>query len=267
MKIASYNIMSGGFADYSFAAVKPERLNNIIAAVQEINADVIGLIDTFRWDKTFSTQELRNLFGYQHILRTNLDDDRLSTDGGESIGLVLMSRKVWTGSSTIRLATRNALKVHFDEAIIILVYLDDLKEAVRLKQTEALLASMDDPESTIILGDLNTFALADLSAVSRDIKNFYNNNPGIEKKFDPVLEDMQQGKVVQLLEASGFEDVGAGKGSTIPTKLFPAIADEPFLRVDYCFKGENLKVSNFVVHSSKLTGDASDHLPISLDLE
>lgn len=271
MKIASYNIMSGGFAKYSHDVARPERLHLILTVVKEIDADVIGLIDTFRWDKTFSTQELKDLFGYKYILRTNLNDSRLAASGGESIGMVLMSKHEWKNPSVVRLDTRDALKADFEidgkEFTLFLAYLDDLKEEVRLRQAKALLKYVHNIENTIIMGDLNTFAPADIPSVNDDIKEFYNDNPGIKAKLGPVLTEMQKGKVVQLLEASGLKDVGVHGGLTIPTKLFPAVVAKPFLRVDYCFTGTGLVVSNFMVHASNATDAASDHLPISFTVQ
>jgi endonuclease/exonuclease/phosphatase family metal-dependent hydrolase len=267
MKIASYNIMSGGFVDYSYDTSIPERLSDIQKVVKEINADVIGLIDTFRWDKTFSEQNLRDLFGYEYILRSNLNDERLTADGGESIGLVLMSTQPWKTYSVVRLYTRDALKatleVNNKEVTFFLAYLDDLQEDVRLKQAEALLSCISNVESTVVMGDLNTFAPTDLSTVANDIKVFYDNNPGIETKFGPVLTQMQQAKVVSLLEAHDLIDIGRESGPTIPSTLFPAVVSKPFLRVDYCFSGRQINVSDFHVHITDTTQVASDHFPIS----
>ncbi len=62
MKVATYNIMSGGFTDYDYSLPHPTRLPLIQKAVKAINADFIALIDTFRWDELHSNNKIASMY-------------------------------------------------------------------------------------------------------------------------------------------------------------------------------------------------------------
>lgn len=270
MRIASYNIMSGGFSSYDHERTIPQRLQEVQAAVRELDAEIIGLIDTFRWDEIFSTEQLRDLFAYDHIACINLNDERLRVLGHNS-GLTLMSRLPWRGCETVRLGTRDALKATFElngrEITIILAYLDDLQEDVRLKQAEAIVDSIDRVDNVLIMGDLNTIAPGDKQNIAHELETFYVDNPGIKEKLGPVIEQMQRAEVIAWFESQGFIDEGREGGATIPSRLFPAVSNKPFLRLDYCLRGSRLKVDDFAVRTTEIMQEASDHFPISFTIE
>ena len=87
MKIASYNIMSGGFNNYNSASNKPERLHLIQKAIETIKPDFIGLIDTFRWVEIFTDKELQKLFNFKYSFHINLDDVRVD----KRVGITVLS--------------------------------------------------------------------------------------------------------------------------------------------------------------------------------
>jgi endonuclease/exonuclease/phosphatase family metal-dependent hydrolase len=270
MKIASYNIMSGGFKGYDYELAHPERLADIQRVVRELGADIIGLIDTFRWDEVFSDDQLRELFGYDHVMTINLNDDRLRKLGHNN-GLTLLSRVPWLSCETLHLGTRDALKGEFKVADrkveIILAYLDDLDEDVRVTQAKAALSQFDEASNGVLMGDLNTLSPNDAEGIASRLEVFYLDNPGIEGKFGKTIAKMQRGEVVKLLEAYGLQDAGKGGGATMPTLLFPAAARQPILRVDHCFYGQAVMVRDFAVHKTPAAQKASDHFPISFTIE
>ena len=90
MRIAAYNILSGGFTTYNYESKTPERLQLLIKAIKEINADFIGLIDTFRWDSLFTESELRKIFNYKYVHCINLQDERLKSIGANN-GITILS--------------------------------------------------------------------------------------------------------------------------------------------------------------------------------
>lgn len=90
MRIASYNVMSGGFNGYEHDTSLPQRLTELQTAVSELDADVIGLVDTFRWDEIYSPGDLKNIFGYKYAVCINLNDQRLR-EKGHNNGLTLLS--------------------------------------------------------------------------------------------------------------------------------------------------------------------------------
>ena len=75
MKIATYNIMSGGFGNYSSSIPKtPERLPLLKQALKTIGADFLGLVDTFHWRSTFLPEDLQKIFDYRCAFCIDLED-------------------------------------------------------------------------------------------------------------------------------------------------------------------------------------------------
>ena len=267
MKIASYNIMSGGFDGYDTRSQEPQRLSGLQTAIRELDADAIGLVDTFRWDSLFSTEDLRRLFGYAYAFCVNLNDDRLR-EKGHNNGLTLLSNIPPTDVHTIRIATRDALVAHLPSGLtLVLAYLDDLSEDTRLAQVTALSPFLDTEEPTIVMGDLNTIKRRDVPDVRVALEGFYAANPDIEDKLGPTIQDMQRGEVIGLLESLGLQDADTTNAATVPTKLFPAKSDRPFLRLDYCLHSPSVAVSNLSVRTEEIFQKTSDHFPIVFDAE
>lgn len=259
--------MSGGFSDYSHEIDQPERLPEIQAAIHEINADVIGLVDTFRWDDMFSEQQLCDMFGYQYARSINLNDPRLGASGHNN-GLTILSNYPWTECETVSLGSRDALKATFDlgqkSLELFIAYFDDLQKNVRLAQAKKLQTYITDISKTIIIGDLNTLSLIDdTEEFARDLETFYESNPQLVTPLSPVIDQMREGQVVEYLQSLGLTDAGSGQGATAPTRLFPARYSKPFLRLDYCLYGEDVTVTDFTVHDNELMQRTSDHLPFS----
>lgn len=51
-------------------------------ALKSIDADFIGLIDTFKWKETFSSNELSEKFGYKNVFHINMEDTRVEKNIG-----------------------------------------------------------------------------------------------------------------------------------------------------------------------------------------
>lgn len=257
--------MSGGFNGYDHEQTMPQRLQEIQAAVHDLDADVIGLVDTFRWDEIFSTEQLQDFFGYDHIKCINLNDERLR-ELGHNNGLTLMSKLPWHSCEIIDLGARDALKATFDlnarEITVVLAYLDDLQEDIRLQQAKAIVESINSKDA-LVMGDLNTIAPNDKQNTTHELEKFYADNPGIKDKLSAVVGQMQRAEVIEWFQAQGFIDVGSGRGATVPSRLFPAVSSKPFLRLDYCLRGPNIKVSDFTVHTTPIMQKVSDHFPIT----
>lgn len=270
MKIASYNIMSGGFSSYDYGVALPERLALLQKAVKVLDAEIIGLVDTFRWDEIFGPEDIQNLFGYQYVYCINLNDARLKKSGHNN-GLTLMS-KIPMSCRTIRIESRDAIeaKLRFkgEELTVFLVYLDDLSEDTRLSQIRKVIKKMHDSAgNVIVMGDLNSLNLKEVGNVKKHLEAFYQNNPAIKNTLTPVIEEMMKGEVVNALEAVGLEDAGEGSSPTVPTRLFPAITERPFLRLDYCFHTPRLKIRNISLRDKSVFQSTSDHLPLLFELK
>ncbi|WP_344873620.1 endonuclease/exonuclease/phosphatase family protein [Allokutzneria multivorans] len=262
MRIAGYNIMSGGFDGYETTSPVPQRLPEVKLAVQELGADVVGLVDTFRWDEIFTTDEICEHFGYRYAFCVNLGDDRL-TELGHNNGLTLLSNVELEDVRSVRIATRNAISARVRGGLrLVLVYLDDLSEDVRVSQVKALAPEIDSSVPTVVVGDLNSFKASDLP----DLSGVYESAPVLAGALAPIVADMQRGEVAELLESLGLQDASPAGRPTFPTQLFPIKLDEPVLRLDYCFHTASATVRDFSVPNSEIFQKASDHLPVVFDV-
>jgi endonuclease/exonuclease/phosphatase family metal-dependent hydrolase len=214
MKVASYNIMSGGFKGYDYELSHPERLARLQQVARELDADIVGLVDTFRWDEVFSDDQLRRLFGYDYAMTINLSDDRLRKIGHNN-GLAFLSKAPWLSCTVVHLGTRDALKATFEingrNVEIVLAYLDDLEEDTRVEQVKAVLTSFDQMENAVLMGDLNTLSADDAEEITTRLETFYRDNPGVEEKFGKTITKMQRGDVIKMLRSYGLRDAGKGR--------------------------------------------------------
>jgi len=269
MKIASYNILSGGFNSYSYEPSSPERIELLKKAINIINADFIGLIDTFRWDTLYSNSQLTQLFGYKKAYCINLNDNRLKKKGHNN-GITVLTNLPVEHFETISLETRDAirttLQINSSKLDIFTVYLDDLSEDVRIKQTQALLQYVDHERPTIITGDLNTLSLGDITKVNPLIDKFAANNRQLYESLIPVLNEMKRGEVTKILKEYGLQDADKKGRPTAPSKLFPAKIESAFLRIDYAFHTNKIQILDFKVFKNSVFNQASDHYPIVFDI-
>lgn len=268
MKIAAYNIMSGGFSSYISTVNKPERLRELQKAIQTIKADFIGLIDTFRWVEVLSAQDLKNLFGYREAFHINMDDVRVD----KRIGVAVLTNLPVRTFQSVRLHTRKCIKaeVNFKKKVlnIFTIYLDDLSEETRLQQAHALLKQVTN-HSTILMGDFNALHPEDVAQSKATCDAFLKANPSFKSRKDyrsyfvPVLESMYQTKVVPLVRSRGFlEAVNHGQVQpTVPTPLFLKIPS-PIFKIDYIFSTPDLMLNKLRVLKGGIFDETSDHYPI-----
>ncbi|MFH2019517.1 MAG: hypothetical protein ABII80_02810 [bacterium] len=209
MRVASHNVLSGGFDSYDEDAKKPKRLELLKEAIKIIDADFIGLIDTFKWDSLYTNSEIAELFGYKSAYCINLEDERLKKIGHNN-GITVLTNLEVNIYETINLVTRNAVRasVFIDDILVDIfsVYLDDLSEDTRVIQTNKLLEYMDSKTPTIVMGDLNTLKRADLQLLNPLIDKFFQNNPGLLEGYESVIKDMKRGNVIEILEQHGLKD-------------------------------------------------------------
>lgn len=268
MRIASYNILSGGFNKYYEGIKEPERINLLKQAIQELQAGFVGLIDTYRWDEIYSNDQIAEIFGYKLAYCINLNDDRLRKIGHNN-GITVLSNYEVERFETISLKSRDAVKTRLRisgrELDIYTVYLDDLSENARVEQVAELLRQVDANTPSIIMGDLNALKKADLPQFNPLIDKFFRNNPKLLEDYGKVLNEMKSGIALGKIEKHGFKDASRKVEATAPTKLFPAILEEPLLRLDYAFTTGAVEVSSFEVRREELFDLASDHYPIVFD--
>jgi endonuclease/exonuclease/phosphatase family metal-dependent hydrolase len=270
MKIASYNILSGGFNSYNYESSSPERLDLLKKVVRKINADFIGLIDTFRWDSLYSNNQLARMFSYKKAYCINLNDGRLKKKGHNN-GITVLTNLPVHKFETITINNRDAIKTIVQTSKssvdIFTVYLDDLSENTRIKQIRVLLKNINQERPTIVMGDLNTFGLNDVPKINSLIDKFARDNRQLYEGMRPVLEEMKRAEVTKQLEKYGLKDADKNGEPTTPTKLFPAKIKNAILRIDYAFHTNHIEVQNFKVLKDSLFDQTSDHYPIAFDVK
>lgn len=270
MRIASYNILSGGFSAYDYALTHPERLSLLKQAISLLNADFVGLIDTFRWDEIFTNEQIADMFGYRSAYCINLNDDRLRKKGHNN-GITVLSNVDVESFETVSLTTRDAVRAKLisegRNIDIFTVYLDDLSEDTRLQQVTELVTQVDLSTPAVLMGDLNALKREDLPYLQPFINRFFRDNPGLATGYKSVLQEMMRGEALDEVEKNGFVDAADTVQATAPTKLFPADIHEPLLRLDYAFYRGDIKITHFAVPRDELFDRASDHYPIVFDCQ
>lgn len=269
MKIASYNTLSGGFNSYNYESPAPERLKLLKKAIRIIDADLVGLIDTFRWDTLYSNGQLTQIFGYKNAYCINLDDERLKKKG-HSTGITVLTNLPVESFETISLETRNAIKtdvrINNNRLDIFTVYLDDLNEDTRIGQIDTLLSQIRQDSSTIIMGDLNTLSPNEATGLTPLINKFFAEHPHLSESLMPVLDQMKRGEVTRILERHKFLDADKNGTPTAPSKLFPVKIESALFRVDYAFHTKDIQISNFKVPKDSIFDQVSDHYPIVFEV-
>lgn len=270
MKIASYNILSGGFSSYSYDLVTPERLELLKKAISIIDADFTGLIDTFRWDSLYDNNQIASFFGYRNAYCINLNDSRLKKKGHNN-GITVLTNLPVEHFETVNLGTRDAvrttIRVNNKTVDIFSVYLDDLSEDVRIDQIQSLLKFVEKDKPVIIMGDLNTLDAEDFVREEPLINKFAASNTQLYISMTPVLNEMKRGEVVKILKESGLQDADKSSEPTAPSKLFPAKIEYAILRIDYAFHTNEMQIANFKVMKDGVFDQASDHYPIVFEAD
>lgn len=243
MNILSYNIRQGGFDSYNSKSVWPEKMVKLIKTVKEINADVVSLVDTFRWTELFTKEKLKDLFGFENIYQIDIDDKSI----GISTGLTVMTNLKVKKFEIVKIYNRNIVKTSLENIDIFTVYLSHKNENTRVKQVTSLLKQTNSKRPTVLIGDFNTIDKKDVVI------------PGLEI-LNPLITEMKKRVVTEIIKKRGFIDADVKKRNTAPTIIMPV------LRVDYAFV-KNVKVLNFKVLRDKVFDNLSDHYPIMLEIE
>ncbi len=278
MKIAAYNILAGGFNDYGSPAEKPERLALLQPAIQEIDADIIGLSDTFRWVNVFIEQDVKELFGYEYVSFINMNDVRVD----KRIGVAVLSRIPVKYFETVRLATRDCIKavVSIESKSIALytAYLDDLAESVRVEQVQVLLGHIVEDKKqgieSIVMGDLNMLAPVDMNMRTRIFKDLFDAGIRIEEIFSDkpyyaaAIEELYKVEAMPLLSQAGLrEPSGSENQLTAFTPIHDLHFPMPLFRLDHILHTQGVNSSEFLVHTGGIFEDASDHYPIACEIK
>lgn len=266
MRVATYNIASGGFANYDSISDKPERLDFLRKAIRNIDADIIGLTDTFRWKDIFTSKHIEKLFDYPYSYHIDMNDARV--DG--RIGVAVLSRHPIIAHKVVRLHNRDAIKATVELADsnklldVFVLYLDDLSESTRQKQVQALKVHHAGTNPTIVMGDFNAVWPQHVAWTKQQVDNFIAANPDFKKRSDyktirSTFNNFYAATVLPSLAERGFVE----PLELHPTALTPLhpLAMPAIFPVDHIL-GKNCTLSDYSVGRGILFNTTSDHYPL-----
>lgn len=262
MKIAAYNIRSGGFTRYEEKGDQPARISLLQKAVKEIDADLIGLIDTYRWPEIFTKKDIQQLFGYEHIAHVPLD----SANKGpcSQTTLTTLSRIPFTHTQK-RIYNRNVMKVTvaIEKQLmdIFVTYFDYSKESNRRKEAHSLLKLVTTDLPTIVMGDMNTFGRFDIPKELSAGLHLISHILHLDTILPPSWLTIINSRVPEYFREAGFTSVNAGHTPTGPTPLFMGRLAPACLELDYIWS-RGIGVTHGRILREGIFDKASDHFPI-----
>ena len=199
-----------------------------------------------------------------------MDDTRVD----KRIGVALLSKFPLITCEPVSLHNRNGLKatIEKDGAIfdVFVVYLDDLSEATRKLEVEALTGYVKPGQPTIVMGDFNALWPRHVPIVKQSVEAFIRNNPSITQRPDysamcSVFENFYMAEALPILEANGFKETSQSMATAL-TKLHPLAMPEACFPVDHILV-KNCSALEYQVHKGSLFERASDHYPLSATVE
>ena len=258
----AYNVLAGGFRDYDSSEVVPERLELITKAIKSVGADLVGLVDVFRWKEKYSEAELKKRFGYKNVYSIDLTDKIIH---GGYMGITVMTNLEVKKFETINIGQTQAIKTRTKELDIFTIYLDHWSEETRLKEVTDILKQVDSQKLTVIMGDFNSMDMASAGAGQKmvvwGVSQFFP-----EESKRKVIKDMGRGEVVKLIKNYGLVDADNKNVLTFPSEFFRVKTPGAIFKIDYAFVSKNVKVKNHQVLKGGIWEKSSDHYPIVIEI-
>lgn len=268
LNMLAWNVEAGGFDSYTGTEVLPRRGDKIQAflhdAKQEHGLSAVTLTDALRWDEVYGGDDgIAEHLGYKAARFMRLEDQRLIDTGGSGIGIAFATDEKIHTSKALDLETRLGLGVILDVGRYGLqvanVYLDNLREDVRMRQVDALISELEPDIPTLLVGDMNTLRPTMRHAKLRAqvgnalVRTVPEVIPPVRPGIKAVRDMNRNRRVVSELESHCFHDADAfAKRPTFPALL-------PVLGLDYVFyRGEITVVDPDILP----VGGASDHRAI-----
>ena len=262
-----WNIRSGGFDTYDTHLEHPAREKQIVSVIQEQKRargglDFVSLIDTYRWSSYYGgNQSIAKHLRFNEALYLPVDDERLNATGGEEISLVFATDEEILEHGRIDLGNRQALRTVLGIGATGLqfatVYLDDINEAVRIKQIHGLFAGLA-PMPTVIAGDFNLLRQSlDGAALRHRLGDkFVRMASALLSPFNhpyaTTWKELNKRQAYPLFAQNQFIDADREKKRPTVKSRFPLFG------VDYAFHSGRAKVYGYKTISSK---GGSDHKP------
>jgi len=269
LKILSWNIEHGGYRSYDDRSPKPMKMEMIIEAVRQVNADVVSLVDVFRWSEVYSSQELGDKFGFENVYMTDFEDKGSKHKNGQ-LGLVVMTNLTVNRFEKFRAYDRNFIKTSVtvgDKKLdVFSIHLNHASEEKRAKETQKILDLVKINSPTIITGDFNTIDKDDLVDTRKMTDHPIIKVGSIIKKSRPIIVGMYPATITQKFVEARLTDFGKDRGNTFPTFRVPLVLKRPAARLDYAFGSKEVKLLSFKVLRDKKFEKLSDHYPILVEI-
>ncbi|HSW91096.1 MAG TPA: hypothetical protein VLG09_00435 [Candidatus Saccharimonadales bacterium] len=264
IKAMGWNVRQGGFLTDGYEEPFPPREENIRRVISEANADALGLVDLFRWNKYYGGNEgIARFLGTRAAFYTALDDERLTRQhpSGADLGVVFATNEPVALSEPIDLETRQGnrtvLNIGTHGLQFATLYLDEKYEDIRMHQMLAAEAQLEDIP-TIIWTDLNALRPLDTARLSEKARSAMlriatcilpSSMPSVA-----AIQEMERREALKVLIDKGFTDVD-------PKQRPTALGNTRIFGVDYIMsRGEGMEVSNFATLPHQ---GGSDHLAVS----
>lgn len=269
MKILAWNIEYGGYKSYKDKSDKPQKMGKIVEAIREIGAEVVSLVDVYRWGDVYPMEKLKKIFGYKYAVWTPSYDGKLEHNRGQ-LGVMIMTNLTVKGYEILKAEGRNFMTTTVgttkNDVDIVTVHLNYASETKREKETREVLKRVR-KGPTIIVGDFNTIDADDLEATRKVTDYFVIRAGSTIKGVRKIITEMYKSSITQLYKSAGMRDLGKGRGNTFPTFKIPLVLQKPAARLDYAFGSEQIKLINFEVLRDKKFDKLSDHYPILVEIE
>lgn len=250
----TYNILNGGEGDF----------DAVIQTVKNESPDFLTINEANGFDANDS-QKLKDFSE-----KTSLPYYHLALSGEYDYHVAVFSKKPFKELKEIKPLMRAAISVlietDFGELSIIGTHLTPYTEDLRLPEVDLIAGEQKQFKNRILIGDMNSLSPTD-GYKEEIIKGF---NEMQMKKY--TTDGKLRFYVVSRIKSLGYIDTAIifnkEKESTAPTSLneYQAHSD---MRLDYIFVSESLKdkVANYSVIKNSLTDRASDHYPVTVELQ
>ena len=126
--------------------------------------------------------------------------------------------------------------------------------------------------ASIILGDFNSIIPEEVKEVCQKNTDFLENNPefikqpGYESYFEPVFKSLIRPQVLPWLTKQGYQEAALPFYQPTAMTLLHSTGLPLAFRLDHIFYSQQLKADNFQIFTSPLFHQASDHLPIAINI-
>lgn len=249
----TYNILDGGKG----------RLDLILKIIKTEGPDFLAVNEINGFERNDKMNNFSNEIGLPHY--------KLSLSGEYDYHTAIFSKYPFKEIKEIK-PLRNAgilaiIETELEELSIVGAHLTPDIEDSRLSEIDLIIGEQKQYQNKILMGDINSLSAGD-GYNEEMIKGF---NETQLTKF--TTNGKFRFDVIDKIISSGYIDTaeifGKQNASTVPTEIKQDEAHLTEMRVDYIFVFDSLKdkVKSYSVIRNKMTGRASDHYPVVIEIK